>query len=202
STVDDLYKWDRALYGEKLLNNATRQKMFTEHVEGVGYGWFIRKGKRRLVASSGRSPGFSANLDRFLDDDVCVIVLSNLYTSITQSMAPDLAAIFFGEERKPLIPPAPVSVSKTLLDTYAGRYQFGEDFVFNPRMVAEVKREGDGLVLISGGGGGTSYLIAQAENRFLDRLYGGIVTFSSGENGKIARMNWNFGRDYKANRID
>ncbi len=201
TTVDDLYKWDRALYSDKLFTLAARHKMFTEHTEGVGYGWFIRTGKRRSVAINGRAPGFSANLDRFVDDDVCVIVVSNLYSSITHSMAPDLAAIVFGEARQPLIPSAPVTVSQTLLNSYVGRYQFGEDFVFNPGMTAEVQRRGEWLVLISSGGGGTSYLIPQSETRLLDRLYGGIVTFTSGEDGKVTELTWNFGRDYKARRL-
>jgi len=201
TTADDLYRWDRALYSDGLLTQAMRQKMFTEHTPGVGYGWFVRTEPRRLVSISGRAPGFSADLQRFVDDDVCVIVLSNLYSSISQSMASDIAAIAFGEPRQSLIPTVPVVVPPAVLDSYAGRFQFGDDFRFNPGMVADVKRRGQWLVLVGSGGGGTSYLIPLAEDRFLDRAYGGIVVFHKGADGKAVQLVWNFGRDYLAQRL-
>jgi len=201
TTVDDLYKWDRALYGDKLLNKASREKIFTDHINDVGYGWFIRKGGRRCVAINGRSPGFAANLDRFIDDDICIVMVANIYSSIVHTMADDLAALVFGEERQPLIPADPVEVDPVILESYVGRYQFGEDFIFNPGMIGEVKRKGDGLIIISGGGGGGSCLIPQREDRFLDRLYGGIVSFVKDAQGKTVHLIWNFGQDYKADQI-
>ena len=45
STVEDLYKWDQALYTEKLVSNATKDLMFTNHISArggnYGYGWSI-----------------------------------------------------------------------------------------------------------------------------------------------------------------
>src|SRR5260370_4186571 len=42
STVEDLYKWDQALYTDKLLPNDLKQKLFTPNLEHYGYGWDIR----------------------------------------------------------------------------------------------------------------------------------------------------------------
>ena len=201
TTVDDLHKWDRALYGDKLLSRESRLKIFTDHNEGAGYGWFIRKGKKRQVAMNGRAPGFSANLDRFLDDEVCIAMAANLYSSITHTMAGDLAAIVFGETRESLIPSKPVSIDPAVLDSFTGRYQFGKDYTFNPGMLGEVKRIGDWLAFVPGAGGLPDYLIPLAENRFLDRLYGGFVSFGKDAQGRISHMIWNFGTDYRAERI-
>jgi len=201
ATADDLARWDRALYGDALLKEASRRKIFAEHTEGVGYGWFVRKGKHPSLGSSGRAPGFSASIERFTNDKVCVIVLSNLYSSLAQSMAGDIAAIVFGEDRQPLIPATPVALAEAELVRYLGRYQFGQDFAFNPGMGAEVKRDGPWLVLVGGAGGGTSYLIPLGEGRFVDRAYGGIVTFVKNADGKVAALLWNFGRDYRAVRV-
>ncbi|MCI0490680.1 MAG: beta-lactamase family protein [Blastocatellia bacterium] len=44
STVEDLYKWDRALYTEKVLKKSTLEKVFKEP-----YGWFISKRFNRNV---------------------------------------------------------------------------------------------------------------------------------------------------------
>jgi len=161
-SFDDLYKWDRSLYGDAPLSEASRRKVFTDYGSGVGYGWFIRRGERRSVAINGRAPGFSASLERFIDDDVCVAMTSNIYSSITQTMADDLAALTFGENRAARILATPVKVEPAILAGYEGRYRFGADFVFNPNMVSEVQRKGEWLILISGGGGGTSYLIPQS----------------------------------------
>jgi hypothetical protein len=202
TTADDLASWDRALYGNSLLYEASRRKIFTEHTEGVGYGWFVRKGKRPSLAYGGRAPGFSASIERFVDDKTCVIVLSNLYSSLAQSMAGDIAAIVFGENRKPLVPTTPVTVPEAEIARYLGRYQFGQDFAYNPGMRAEIKRDGSWLLLVGDRGGGTSYLIPLGEGRFIDRAYGGVVTFVAGAGGRAAALIWNFGRDYRAARVE
>ena len=41
STVEDLYKWDQALYTEKVLSEASKQRMFTPGLSDYGYGWEI-----------------------------------------------------------------------------------------------------------------------------------------------------------------
>ena len=41
STVEDLYKWDQALYTDKLLPNDLKQRIFTPGLEHYGYGWVI-----------------------------------------------------------------------------------------------------------------------------------------------------------------
>lgn len=200
TTVDDLYKWDRALYTDKIISEASRKKVFTDHIDGVGYGWFIRKGKPRIVAINGRAPGFSANLDRLIDEDICIVLLSNLYSSITHAMAGDLVAIVRGEERKPPLPSKPITIDTAVLDSYVGRYKYGKDFVYNPNMVGPVKRIGDWLVKISGGR--RSYLIPLSQNSFLDRIYGGIITFEKDASGKVTHLWWSFGDEsFKAEKI-
>jgi CubicO group peptidase (beta-lactamase class C family) len=44
SSVDDLLRWDQALYGDKILKDASKQKMFTAGLGNYGYGLFIHKG--------------------------------------------------------------------------------------------------------------------------------------------------------------
>ena len=41
STVEDLYKWDRALYTERLLPAAYRDLLFRPNLENYGYGWAL-----------------------------------------------------------------------------------------------------------------------------------------------------------------
>jgi CubicO group peptidase (beta-lactamase class C family) len=201
STVDDLLRWERSLAEPRLLGTQSLRRMFTDHGAGAGYGWFIRSGDHPSVAITGRAPGFSASVERFTNEDLTVILASNLYSSITQAMAADVAALALGEDRKPLLPASPVHVPDALQERYVGRYQFGADFRFNPNMMGEVRRVPGGLMLVMSGGGGTSHLIPLAEDRFLDRAYGGVVRFVSGTQGDVVALLWNFGQDYRAERI-
>ena len=198
STVDDLYKWDRALYTEKLLKKKTLDKMFTDY-GGFGYGWTVRKHfDRRVTAMTGRSPGFTSSLERFIDDDVCIVMAANTYSGITQSMADDLAAIVFGQKYEGLH--SAIKIDPSILESYVGRYQFGADFTYNPGATVTVEKNGDQL-LMQIADGGTTYLIPQSETRFVDRLFGGVVSFPKERGLAVTYLTWNSGKDFVAQKM-
>ena len=60
STVEDLYRWNKALNEEKLINKQSLNKMFTPYLGDYGYGWNIIKAKNndKIVCHSGRIPGY------------------------------------------------------------------------------------------------------------------------------------------------
>jgi CubicO group peptidase (beta-lactamase class C family) len=78
TTVQDLYKWDRALLGNEVLNPASLEQAFTPHLEKYGYGWMIDTvdGMRALYHGGG-IPGFVALIYRIPADETCIIVLLN-----------------------------------------------------------------------------------------------------------------------------
>lgn len=77
STVEDLYKWDQALYTEKLVKKATLDKMFTPNLNDYGYGWDIFTTYKNSVAHDGRVKGFTSNIYRFMDTKTTIIILMN-----------------------------------------------------------------------------------------------------------------------------
>jgi len=103
STVEDLYFWDRALYTEKLIKRATLDKIFTPFKSNYAYGWVVRDlfGHKR-VTHGGGIDGFNTTIARYVDDELCIIVLSNIALSNTttavEEIAEKLAAIAFGEK--------------------------------------------------------------------------------------------------------
>jgi hypothetical protein len=151
-----------------------------------------------VTVINGRSPGFTSSLERFIDDDVAIILAANTYSGMTQSMADDLVAIVF--EQKYAMPTRPVNLSADVLGNYEGRYQFGQDFTFNPGSTVTVERVDNALRMVTGGS--TSYLLPQSETKFVDRLFGGMVTFAKGPEGKVTGLIWNFGSDFKASKIE
>jgi CubicO group peptidase (beta-lactamase class C family) len=83
STVEDLYRYDQALYTGKLLSQIALDTMFTSYVQsdkdglGFGYGWYVALNKPRLVKMPGNGNGFDNTFRRYLDDKVTIIYLSN-----------------------------------------------------------------------------------------------------------------------------
>ncbi|MBI9070938.1 MAG: beta-lactamase family protein [Melioribacteraceae bacterium] len=86
SSVYDMAKWDEALYSDKILNEKSKQEMWTSTVlpNGVntnyGFGWSVRSYMGLKAQShSGQVAGFVANFARFPEEEICVIVFMNRY---------------------------------------------------------------------------------------------------------------------------
>jgi len=91
-TARDLLRWDAALDAEQPLSRWVRETMWTPArfgngastclaLEGAGYGcgWFVdQELGHRVVYHSGSWQGFKAQISRYLDDRLTVIVLFNL----------------------------------------------------------------------------------------------------------------------------
>ena len=98
TTVLDMLKYDRALHGDGLLSEASKEKMFTPNLNDYGYCWRISDNEaRRSIGHGGGAPGVSASFMRYPEDDVTIIVLSN-YSGAASEPARPLEAIVFGEE--------------------------------------------------------------------------------------------------------
>lgn len=80
SSIDDLAKWDAALYTDKLLNADSRRLAFSAHVRtddpsiDYGFGWRITGD---TVWHSGESMGFRNVIVRWPKRHLAVIILSN-----------------------------------------------------------------------------------------------------------------------------
>jgi CubicO group peptidase (beta-lactamase class C family) len=86
-SILDLAKWDAALYTEKLLKKSSFDEMWTvatykngEPNKGnYGFGWFIeQRNGHRCIHHDGSWQGFETAIDRYVDDQLTVVALSNL----------------------------------------------------------------------------------------------------------------------------
>ena len=84
TSVEDLYRWDRALYTDKLVSQQTLKEAYTPYIlsddtsTGYGFGWRIIEdefGKR--VQHSGGLAGFSTYIERHLDQNYTIIFLNS-----------------------------------------------------------------------------------------------------------------------------
>jgi CubicO group peptidase (beta-lactamase class C family) len=89
STVEDLYLWDQALYGNQLLRKENMDLLFTKHISSggnyhYGYGWglgAINSGNTseliETMGHSGSIDGFATQLTRIPSDKSFIVLLNN-----------------------------------------------------------------------------------------------------------------------------
>lgn len=145
STIDDLARWDEALYGEQVLSAASKTRMFTPYrlndgtSTGYGYGWDIGDYEgHRVQEHAGGTTGFLSYMVRMPDDHVFVAILSNRVSMAVplQATAHRVAAIALG---RPIPEPAAVPVASEDLDRLVGTYRGSDVGTF------EVARDQRGL---------------------------------------------------------
>jgi CubicO group peptidase (beta-lactamase class C family) len=82
STVEDLYRWDQALYTETLVPQSALDRMFSVYGEVMsvkqGYGWIISaRSGHPVYWMEGHMPGVSTVIKRYVDEDLFITVLAN-----------------------------------------------------------------------------------------------------------------------------
>ena len=86
-TVEDLQKWDAALYTEKLLKKASLDRMWTveklnngqPNKANYGFAWEINNvNGHRVIEHGGAWQGFTTYIARYVDDRLTVAALTNL----------------------------------------------------------------------------------------------------------------------------
>jgi len=85
STTNDLLKWDRALYTNKLISNSSSKEILTagelndKSKTKYGFGWGIDNNVNfgKLASHSGSWPGYVTYIERHIDNDKTIIILQN-----------------------------------------------------------------------------------------------------------------------------
>ncbi len=95
SSLDDLSLWDQALYRDDLISAESKARMLTPALEDYGFGWRIDdyRGHRRHH-HSGSTSGFRNFLQRFPDERLTIIVLTNRAEPDVQPLAERIAELY------------------------------------------------------------------------------------------------------------
>jgi len=189
STVDDLAKWDAALYTEKLVKQESLKKAWTAFVlnDGkpttYGYGWGVNtlQGMQMLTHSGGIN-GFTCDAVRLPESKVYVAILTNREGGVG-NLAKKFAVLASGKEwQEPVAKPAaPVAkVDPALLDRLTGEYELMPNFILT------ITKEGDKLM---GQATGQSKLELQpeSETKFVIPQVGAQIEFVV-EGGKATSL--------------
>ncbi|HEY7545742.1 MAG TPA: serine hydrolase domain-containing protein, partial [Blastocatellia bacterium] len=163
TTAGDLFKWEMALRGDAILSKEAKRKFFSapaptdEPGRSYGYGWVAEKTARRtaLISHDGIGFGFNSIFQRYTDEDVTIVALSNKLMGRFLPMAPlgrDLSAIVFDGKTTEL--PASIPAAKSSLEKFAGVYRLPSG--------AQLKVVSDGNLKISAEGQEAIELLAGA----------------------------------------
>ena len=105
STVEDMYRWNEALENGKLLSADSLKQMFTEYPkathEGQHYGYGVVMSRlkfgRLLYYHGGGVEGFSSSIQRYPDDRVCIVILSNFDSYKPWELGDHIASDLFNQ---------------------------------------------------------------------------------------------------------
>lgn len=199
-TALDMAKWAAALDSGKLLSRASYDQMWTPvklgdaKVEPYGFGWaFAELRGHRIIEHSGGWQGFTAQISRYVDEKLTVVILANLAAGNPGRLTRGIAALYSPSyapvERKA------VRIDPKVLDVYTGGYELA------PGVAAKVFREGDRLFL-EPPGRTPDELFPESETKFFLKGVDAQITFVKDAAGKATALIFHQdGRDMEMKKI-
>jgi len=177
ATCRDLDKWIKGLFSGRVLKPESIAQVL-EKEELFGRDVYFLNGWSNT--------GFSSSLIYFPEDDLTIVVLSNVdISSVTNELAKGISATILGEDY-PALTLYQNPVNPELAKKIAGTYRFGDDW-YSPgaswRIVAR-----DGQIYGEDHDGTLVGFLRVSELEFIHRGSWGRARFDLDENGEIRRM--------------
>ncbi len=195
STVDDLFLWNEALFGGKVLSPASLDAALVPVVttedpdkskdEGYGYGLAIGRTRGlRTVSHGGGLQGFRSHLLRLPDEHFTVVVLSNSAPSIpgleVDALANEISELYLGSRMQDRVTPTvDASVTSAAYDDYLGQYDYG-------MAILTVTRQGDHL-FAQLTGQPSFEIFPKAKDEFFWKVVEAEVRFVRDDKGKVVK---------------
>ncbi len=211
STVEDLFRWNEALFGGRVLGDASLKAAFTPvstradagpsrtKESGYGYGWtMFRTRSLRVIEHGGSLDGFQSHLGRFPDQRFTVVVLVNAKPAPQAfdpaNLAQELAQLYLWREMQAReIPEWTRSFRLEDFDTFLGRYDYGWN-------VLTVSREGRGFFAQLEGQDRLE-VYPTATNRFAWKTFDAEIEFLRKPGGEVIGTFRNNGYSFSAPRL-
>jgi len=121
STVEDLLRWDQALYRDDLLSEEGKAKLFEPFLGDYAYGWNVRTmpigadgGDRTVIGHGGGINGFNTLISRVIEDRHLVVLLNNTGGAKLRAMREGIFDLLYGREPSPPKPPVVDAVDEVL----------------------------------------------------------------------------------------
>lgn len=178
TTVGDLYKWDRALYTDRIVSQALLQKAFTVYQSSYGYGWGISESYgKKTVQHSGGITGFASHILRVPGDQICIIVFTNVASDTPSKISNEINGMFNGKTVDLPAARKEITVDTQTLKKYIGEYELA------PKFHIFITLE-NGILQAQATGQGKNALFAEKDNFFFLKTVDAQVEFVSDSAGK------------------
>ena len=144
SNVNDLYLWHKGLLNNKVISKESLAKAYTPFLEGYGLGcWIDTIYQKRVISHGGNIEGFTSYFGRIEEDDVCVILLNNIYNREIESIGTSILAILYN---KPYHFFDEIKLSAEVLEKYVANYEINADYHIkitriDDRLYAQINNE-------------------------------------------------------------
>lgn len=132
TTTGDLFKWDRALYTDKLVSKKAIEQMLAPQVQespddttsyyGFGFEVLPKSDRGKTVYHTGGWPGYATRIVRYLDSDKTIIILSNNETA-SDNIAVSLESLLYDEAVDLPYEHKEISIDTSLIKNYVGKYK-------------------------------------------------------------------------------
>lgn len=198
STTGDMLKWYKALHSYQLLNKTWQDKAYIPFKNNYCYGWETDSlcGKH-ILSHSGHIHGYNSNFYMLPDEDVCVVVLTNLMKTGADPIVYAAAIVKAMYDPQYVVPAVreEVQIPENVIQRYEGVYVFAEDpslqFTFR------VKNKQLHLQLT---GQAEVPLLPQSENLFFTKVVDAQVEFKEKQNGGYLMILHQDGQDIEAEK--
>ncbi len=208
STVRDLLRWNRAVFGGKVLSEASLAAAWTPVAlpEGTsapmpyGFGWVMddhRKLKR--ISHSGGLHGFLSQLSYYPDQTTSVIVLHNasppVPEMVTSALADEIAELYLWQDMAPRSEAlASDQLDRSLWDQFPGQYDYQS-------AILNVTRDGERW-FAQLTGQPRFEIFPASSTRFFWKVVDAQVEFLPNEQGQVtAVQHTQGGRSFRAEKI-
>jgi hypothetical protein len=139
STAGDLYRWHQGVLNHKAYNAASLEKATTPFLEGYGLGcWIDTIYGKKVVSHGGNILGFTGYYGRIQEEDVCIIILNNIFNHQIETIGQSILAILYD---KPYSYFDELKLTTAALDQYVGNYDISTNYQ------VKVTRAGNQLLL-------------------------------------------------------
>lgn len=123
STAEDLLRWERGLFGGRILSDASVRKMTTPFRNAYALGLAVATvDGRRSISHSGGIEGFNTSLAYYPESKVVVLALANLNGPAADQIAAQLGKSAHGEAVVLTSERREIALAPEVLERYAGSY--------------------------------------------------------------------------------
>jgi len=196
TTAGDLYKWDRALYTEKIISRASLKDAYSIRKGKYGLGWSIDSAYGKQVYQHGGGIfGFTSFIFRSPEEDICILLLDNQGDGTLEKIASGINAVLHNQPYELPKERTAIAIDTAVVKQYLGEYEL------SPGFILAITLE-NGQLMVQATGQGKAELFAEKQNFFFLKVADVQIEFIKNDNGVTDKLILHQGgRDMPAKKI-